>query len=157
MSAKHRGNQDRSQIGSHPVSSLTPASVGLSRAALLAGASLVVFAALSAPGAMGAAHAACASSPQTISGPVAGPILSDGGAITVTGSGKISGDSDGIDAVNCAITKLAIKPGGIISAGAGGSGLSGGVGVSNANKITTLISSGTIGGGNGGADRSAAD
>src|SRR5271166_3699635 len=43
---------------------------------------------------------------QIISGPVAGPILSDGGAITVTKTGSIAGGPDGVDAVTQSIAKL---------------------------------------------------
>jgi hypothetical protein len=61
----------------------------ISRAALLAGASLVALT-------PGAAQAACIPSPQIIATPTSGPILSNGGAITVTGSGSIAGHPDGI-------------------------------------------------------------
>jgi hypothetical protein len=152
MSTKHRRNRDGSQQEPHQVNPFTPASVGPSRAALLASASLIALAALCAPG---AARAACAPSPQTISGPVAGPVDSNGGAITVTGSGKIAGDPDGVDAVKCAITKLTIKPGGTISGGNGAFGAkqggAGALGVSNADTITTLTNSGAISGGAGGS------
>src|SRR5580704_362825 len=86
----------------------------VSRAALLAGASAFALAAL---GASGVARAACDPSPQTIAKPTSGPVVSNGGAITVTGSGSISGgpSSDAVDALTCAITKLTIKPGGSIS------------------------------------------
>src|SRR5271170_5397806 len=100
MGAKHRGNQHGSQKGPHPVSSLKQANVGRSRPALLASASLIVLAALGSPG---AARAACVPSPHIISGAVAGPVVSNGGAITITGSGSISGAParDGIDAFKC--------------------------------------------------------
>ena len=124
----------------------------VSRAALLAGASLVALAAL---GASGVAQAACVPSRQTISGPIAGPVMSNGGAITVTGRGKIAGGPDGIDAVKCAITKLAIKAGGTILGRKGASGTTqGGAGVSNAATITTLTNAGAIGGGAGGSGSS---
>jgi hypothetical protein len=96
---------------------------------------LFALAALSAPS---AARAACVPSLQTISGPVAGPVVSNGGPITVTGSGKIAGGPDGIDALTCAITTLTIKSGGTVRGSS--------VGVSNANTITTLTNKGTIGG-----------
>src|SRR5271166_6227974 len=90
MSAKHRCNRRGSQKGLYTVNSLTPANVGRSRAALLASASLVALAAL---GASGVAQAACVPSRQTISGPIAGPVMSNGGAITVTGwSGPLGAD-----------------------------------------------------------------
>ncbi len=55
----------------------------ISRAALLAGASLVALAALDAPG----VARACSGAPQTISNVVSGPILSTNGAIAVTSNG----------------------------------------------------------------------
>ncbi len=105
----------------------------VSRAALLAGASAFALAAL---GASGVARAGCVPSLQTISGPITGPVVSNGGAITVTGSGEISGYA-GVDADACAITKLTIKPGGTVL----GSELTGS-GVSNANTIATLTNKG---------------
>ncbi len=119
------------------------------RAALLAGASAFALAAL---GASGAARAACFPSPQIIATPTPGPIFSNGGAITVTGSGSITGGpgGDDVDALTCPITTLTNRPGGTISGGNGASGAVGGVGVSNASTIITLTNSGTIGGGNGG-------
>ena len=76
----------------------------VSRAALLAGASVFGLAAL---GAAGVARAACVPSPQIIATPLR-PILSNGGAITITGSGSITGDpgGDGVDALTCPITTL---------------------------------------------------
>ena len=123
----------------------------VSRAALLAGASAF---ALTALGASGVARAACVPSPQIIATPTSGPIFSNGGAITVTGAGSITGGpgGDGVDALTCAITTLTIQAGGTISGGNGGGGYGrrGGVGVSNAGTITTLSNSGTISGGAGG-------
>ena len=55
------------------------------RAALLAGASAFALAAL---GASGVARAACVPSLQIIARPISGPVVSNGGAITVTGSGR---------------------------------------------------------------------
>jgi hypothetical protein len=43
---------------------------------------------------------------QIISGPRVGPVVSNGGAITVTKTGIISGGPDGVDAVTKSITKL---------------------------------------------------
>ncbi len=99
----------------------------VSRAALLAGASAFALAAL---GASGVAQAQCVPSPQIIATPVSGPISSNGGAITVTGAGSISGgpSGGGVDALTCAITKLAIQSGGTISGGNGVRGFTGGVG-----------------------------
>jgi hypothetical protein len=119
-----------------------------SRAALLAGTSLFAPSSLGAP----SGARACAPSLQIISGPIAGPVVSNGGAIIVTGSGDISGNPDGIDAVKCAITRLAIKPGGTISGANGVDGFrqggAGGNGVSNSQTITTLTNGGSISGGN---------
>ncbi len=147
----------------------------LSRAVLLASASIV---ALAVTGAPGAARAACIPAAQIISTPTLGPILSNGGAITVTGGGSISGGPDGVDAFVCSITTLAIQAGGTITgvnvggagvanaetimsltnsgAISGGSGFFGeggaaGAGVSNAGTIMSLTNDGSIGGGNGGS------
>ncbi len=124
----------------------------ISRASLLAGASLVVLGALAAPD---RALAACSGSPQTISTSRTGPVHSDGGAITVTASGSISGGpgSDGVDAFKCPITTLTNQSSGTISGGNGRTSAAGGAGVSNASTITTLSNSGTISGGNGGGVR----
>ena len=108
--------------------------------------------ALAAIGASGVARAACVPSPQIIATPVSGPISSNGGAITVTGSGSITGGpgGDGVDALTCAITTLTNRPGGTISGGNGVSGAVGGAGVANAGMITTLTNSGKVIGGVGG-------
>ena len=127
--------------------SLTLASAGRSRHALLASASIIALAAIGLPG---AARAACAPALQTISGPVAGPVVSNGGAITVTGTGAISGGPDGVDALTCNITTLTNQSGGTIGGGAGGVSASGGVGVLNSQTIATLANSGTISGRAGG-------
>jgi len=124
---------------------------GRSRAGLLPGALLIALAALGAPG---AARAACTGSTQTISEPVTGPIISNGGAITVTTNGSIAGNPDGVEATACAITTLSIQSPGSIEAGPGAAGAStggaGGVGVLNENTITTLSNAWIINGGNGG-------
>jgi hypothetical protein len=151
MSAKHRCNWDSSPKRPYLVNSLPPANVGRSRAALLAGASLVALAALAAPD---QALAACSGHDQTISTSRTGPVHSNGGAITVTGSGSIlggpSGDAGG-DGVSSASTITTLSNGGTISGGSGTtvSAGAGGVGVSNAGTITTLTNSGKINGGNG--------
>ena len=147
MSARHRCNWDGSQQGRYPVGPETPAGTARSRRALLASASIIVLAVFGAPD---AAKAACVPSPETISGPVTGPVVSNGGAITVTGSGDISGGPDGVDALTCNITTLTNQSGGTISGGAGGSSAVGGAGVSNAATITTLSNAGKISGGTGG-------
>ena len=86
---------------------------------------------------------------RIISGPVAGPILSNGGAITVTSTGTISGGPDGVDALTSSITKLTNR--GAINGAAGATSASGGQGVSNLQTITALINRGLIAGGAGGA------
>src|SRR5947209_1813586 len=83
MSSRHCCDCSNGHTSLHPAVPLTPAGAARSRAALLAGASLVVLAALGAPG---AARAACVPSQQTINRPTAGPILSNGGGISVTPS-----------------------------------------------------------------------
>jgi hypothetical protein len=102
----------------------------------LAGAVLIAFAAFCAPG---AARATCVPSLQTISGSVTGPIVSNGGAITVTSKGSIAGNPDGVDAVSCSITTLTDS--GAINGAAGGTG------VSNGQTITSLVNPGSITGG----------
>ena len=61
----------------------------ISRASLLAGASLVALGALAAPD---RALAQCSGLDQIISTSRMGPVYSDGGSITTTGTGSISGD-----------------------------------------------------------------
>src|SRR5271166_4302517 len=104
MSAKHRCNRDGSKNWSYPVNSLTPASVGRSRAALLAGASLVALAALTAPD---RAFAACSGKNRTISSSsTPGPIFGKGGNITVDAGASIAGGPTGVYAKNCGIGAL---------------------------------------------------
>ena len=108
MSARHCCNWDGSQQGRYPVGLVAPASAARSRRALFASASIIVLAVFGAPD---AAKAACVPSPKTISGPVRGPVVSNVGAITVTGSGDISGGPDGVDALTCNITTLTNQSG----------------------------------------------
>ena len=89
--------------------------------ALFAGASLAAPAALTEPG---ASWAACASSTQTISTGVTGPVLANGGSILVTGAGSIAGGAEGVFAENSSITTLTNK--GSIGAAIG---VPGGIGV----------------------------
>jgi hypothetical protein len=86
---------------------------------------------------------------QIITGPVTGPIDSNGGAITVTKTGSIAGGPDGVDAVAFSITKLTNR--GAINAAAGAASATGGLGVSNLQTIGALINTGLIDGGAGGA------
>ena len=86
---------------------------------------------------------------QIIFGPVAGPIKSDGGAITVTSTGSHRGGPDGVDAFTHSITKLTNH--GAINGAAGAVSAAGGLGVSNLQTITTFSNSGAISGGAGDA------
>ncbi len=132
-----------------PFASKSAAPIGATAAscrAQLAGALLIALGAFGVPG---AARAACVPSLQIISGSVSGPIVSNGGAITVTSTGSVAGKPDGVDAVSCSIATLTDS--GAINGGGGAVGAAGGVGVSNSQTITTLSNAGTIGGGTGGA------
>jgi len=97
------------------------------------------------------ALAQCSGLNQTISTPTTGPVLSNGGAITITGSGSILGlpSADGVDALTCPITTLTNESRGTINVGTGFGALVGGAGVLNASTITTLTNSGAISGGKG--------
>ena len=117
---------------------------GNSRTILLAGASLAALALVGAPG---RARAACVPSLQTLSGPTAGPVVSNGGAIVVTASGAVTGHPDGVEALACPITALTVQTGGTIQAGVTAAG-AGGVGIFSAKTITTLTNGGAIAGGN---------
>ena len=115
---------------------------------LLAGASLVALGALAAPD---RALAACSGPNQTISTPTTGPILGNGGAITVTATGNVTG-SDGVDVTGCPARTLANS--GTIAGGAGSARrgkAAGGAGVSNSGAIGSLNNSGTISGGGAGS------
>jgi hypothetical protein len=116
-----------------------------SRAALLAGASLIALAALGTPE---AANATCSGADQTISGLTLGPVFSTGGAITVLGGGTVAGRPTGVSAASCFLTALTNS--GTISGGTGGASAVGGAAVANAQTIQTLTNKGTIGGGVGG-------
>jgi hypothetical protein len=113
MGAKHRCYR----IGAHqdrdPGNRLTPASIGVSRQALLAGASLLMLTVFGAP----SAQAACSGADQTISTIVSGPILSTGGSITVRASGAINGHPTGVQASSCSVSTL--RNGGTISGAVG--------------------------------------
>ncbi len=121
------------------LSSIWPFSGGapISRASLLAAAS------------PSAAQAQFGGKNQIISGPVVGPIKSNGGAIAVTKTGSIAGGPDGVDAVAFSITKLTNR--GAINGAAGTASAAGGLGVSNFQTIGALINKGSIDGGAGGA------
>jgi hypothetical protein len=117
--------------------------VGASVSRGLAGALLIALAAFCAPS---AARATCVPSLQTISKAVSGPIVSNGGAITVTTTGSIAGNPDGVDAVSCPISTLT-------DSGAINGGAAGGAGVSNGQTITSLVNPGSITGGTNGPTR----
>ncbi len=109
----------------------------ISRASLLATAS-------------SAAQAQFGGTSQIISGSVVGPVLSNGGAITVTTTGSVTSPSGvtglvGVDVTVYSTTTLTNN--GAISGGAGTA--AGGAGVSNSatTTITTLTNSGAISGG----------
>jgi hypothetical protein len=111
--------------------------VSVSRGALLAGALLIAVAVVGT----GVARAACVPSTQTISTQgVSGPILGNGGAITVTSAGSIAGNPDGVDSASCSITTLTDS--GAINGGRN----MGGAGVSSSKTIVTVTNNGTIGG-----------
>jgi hypothetical protein len=117
------------------------------RASLLSGASFIALAASAAPD---RALAACSGQNQTISTHRTGPVVSDGGAITITSSGFVSGGTSqtGVLAKACPATTLSNS--GTIAGGAGqdsDGGAVGGAGVSNSATITKLSNTGTISGG----------
>ena len=150
MNAKHRCNQDGSQNEPYPVGPLTPASVGPSRTALLASASLIVLAALGAPD---AASAGCNDKNQTISSPsTPGPIFSTGGNITIDAGASVAGGPTGVYAQHCGIGVLSNS--GAIDGGGGALGVPGGIGVWVASAQTvdllTNATGATISGGAGG-------
>jgi hypothetical protein len=109
----------------------------------------LALAALLAPASPAAAQAQFGGKNRIISGPVVGPILSNGGAITITVTGSIAGGRDGVDAVTYSITRLTNS--GAINGAAGAVSAAGGLGVSNRQTIATLSNSGAISGGAGGA------
>ena len=92
-------------------------------------------------------------SPQIIATPTSGPVFSNGGAIKVTGSGKISGGAEGVFAANCPITTLSNK--GSIGAAIGAPEGAGGIGVlTNSGRTINLLTNAngaTISGGAGGS------
>jgi hypothetical protein len=90
MNAKHRCNRDGSPKEPHLVNPLTWADFGRSRPSLLASVSLITLVALGEPD---RALAQCSGLGQTILTPTTGPVLSNGGAITITKSGTVTGSS----------------------------------------------------------------
>ena len=115
----------------------------------LSGGARISRASLLATASPSAAQAQFGGMNRIISGPVAGPVHSNGGAITVTSTGIISGGPDGVDAISSSITKLTNR--GAIKGAAGAASAAGGLGVSNRQTIGALINKGLIDGGAGGA------
>src|SRR5271166_6202497 len=102
MGVKKSGRRGRARQGER-LSNISTFGGGarISRAALLAGASLVALAALAAPD---RALAACSGKNQTISSPsFPGPIFGKGGNITVDAVASIAGGPTGVYARNCGI------------------------------------------------------
>jgi hypothetical protein len=126
----------------------------ISRDLMLAGTSLVAIGAIAAPD---RALAACSGPNQTISTPTTGPVLGNGGAITVTATGIVTGSggvtgSDGVDAAVCPETTLANS--GAITCGAGSAHrgkAADGTGVANSDAIGSLNNRGAISGGHAGS------
>ena len=154
MGMKKSGRRCRARARHHSDISTFGGGVRISRASLLAGASLVALVAFAAPD---RAFAACSGLNRTISTPTTGPVYSNGGAITVTKSGSITG-LDGVDVTVCPTTTLTNS--GMISGGSAGANTdaAGGAGVSNSatTTITKLTNSGMIGGGGAGGNADAA-
>jgi hypothetical protein len=103
MGAKRRCYRISAHRNPDPANPLTPAGIDCLRAALLASASLI---ALASFGSIDAAQAACVPSLQTISASTPGPVRSNGGAISVTSSGSVAGNPEGVDAVTCSLSTL---------------------------------------------------
>ena len=155
MGVKKSGRRARSrQVEDFSNVSTFSGSVRISRDFLLAGASLVALGALAAPD---RTHAACSGPNQTISTQTTGPILGNGGVITVTATGNVTRSggvtgSDGVDVTGCPARTLANS--GTITGGAGSARkgeAAGGAGVSNSGTIGSLNNSGTISGGGAGS------
>ena len=121
----------------------------LSNISTFSGGAPISRASLLATASPSAAQAQFGGKNRIISGPVAGPVDSNGGAITVTSTGIISGGPDGVDAISSSITKLTNR--GAINGAAGAASAAGGLGVSNRQTIGALINKGLISGGAGGA------
>jgi hypothetical protein len=144
MSTIERRELDREGKARNLVQSFGLKRGEVSRAALLASASLIALAAFGGPG----AAYACSGADQTISHIVHETVVSTGGSITVDPGKGIFGAPDGVDAFNCDISTL--MNGGGINAAMGSLGATGGTGVSNRQTIATLTNGGTISGGAGG-------
>jgi hypothetical protein len=109
---------------------------GLRKAALLAGASLIVIAAPDR------ASACSGLNVPPVNTPVPGPILGTGGSITVLIHGVVNGGPTGVNASDCSISTLT-------NSGSIGGGTNG-AGVANNQTIGTLTNHGKIVGGSGG-------
>jgi hypothetical protein len=121
----------------------------MSRASLLASASLVASVAFPAPD---RALAKCSGADQTFSTATTGPVFSDGGATSVTTRGRVIGANgvtglDGVEATKCSVTTLS-NGGAVAGGGASGHGPSanvvGGAAISNSGTIGKLTNSGAI-------------
>jgi hypothetical protein len=104
----------------------------ISRAALLAGASLIALGAIAAPR---PAQAACSGTSQTISTSVSGPVFTNSGSVSVVSGGTITG-AQGVVAIACSASTVEISLNGAINYT--------NVGIVNENTITTLSNSGKI-------------
>ena len=102
----------------------------IARTALLAGASLT---SLVATGAQDRAFAACTAGGQTIASAAGGPVYTNGGAISITSAGALTGSMP-LVATDCAATTITNAGSIVYSA----------IGVLTMNTIGNLINGGTI-------------
>jgi hypothetical protein len=117
-----RGRASSDQNAVRFQSPLTAACASGTRAALLAGASMIALATFGAP----STASACSGLDQTIPNSVAGPILGTNGSINVDG-GVITGHPTGISAASCGISTLTAN--GLINGGPGGASAPGGLAI----------------------------
>src|SRR5271155_3610521 len=135
--------------------STVPRGMRISRAALLAGASLVALATVEGP----CPAAACSGADQTISSPLfPGPIFGTGGDITIDAGASVAGGPTGVFAQDCGIAALSNS--GSIGGTAAASGGRGGIGVLAASGQTVDLLTNATGarigsGGSGPADATA--
>lgn len=148
MRAIHCGGRGRAGLDQSVARFQTPLTVacaGGTRAALLAGASIIALATFGAP----STASACSWLDQTISTSATGPILATNGSITVDGGVTVTGHPTGVSAASCGISTLTAN--GLIVGGLGAVSAAGGLAISNGKTIGTLTNGGTINGGAGGA------
>ena len=151
MGAKHRCNRDGSPRARTPSNPLTLASVGRSRPALLASASLIAVAALWRPGRrLGRLQRG---EPDRLVPLHSGPDLRQGRQYYGRRRREVAGGPTGVYAKNCGIGALTNRGG--IDGAAGVSGGAGGIGVkANSGRTIDLLTNangGTISGGAGGS------